>query len=191
MGRWGGGGGRVTIYSHLQKNADNSCLKPYTNYLLMPGFEGPMLSECCFGKHSSRAIARELCTSQINTLERHSTSKNLALKGLVHHFSRKYCIMTSLYRRCNVFDVILNDKGRNSVEQNAIVHDNSDQALLRPHAPLLQSLNVVNQRISKDISCDALNYFLEHRQESGITDFLFPSNVSGSPEFLLHTVFTV
>ena len=40
----------------------------YTLYLLMPGFEGTMLSECCFGKHSSRAIARELCTSQSNTL---------------------------------------------------------------------------------------------------------------------------
>ena len=43
------------------------------------------------------------------------------------------------------FDVILNDKGRNSVEQNAIVHDNSDRALLRHRAPLLQSTNVVNQ----------------------------------------------
>ena len=53
--------------------------------------------------------------------------------------------MTSLYRRCNVFDVILNDKGRNSDEQNAIVHDNSDRALhvLRPQAPLLQSPNAV------------------------------------------------
>ena len=66
-------------------------------------------------------------------------------KGLVHHFSRNYCIMTSLKRRCNVFDVILYDKGRNSVEQNAIVHDNSDRSLLRPQAPLLQSPNVVNQ----------------------------------------------
>ena len=38
-----------------------------------------------------------------------------------------------------MFDVILYDKGRNSVEQNAIVHDNSDWSLLRPQAPLLQS----------------------------------------------------
>ena len=53
--------------------------------------------------------------------------------------SCKYCIMTSTYRRCNVYDVILKDKGRNSVEQNAIVLDNSDRALL------LQSPNVVNQ----------------------------------------------
>ena len=53
--------------------------------------------------------------------------------------------MTSLKRRRNVFDVILNDKGRNSVEQNAIVHDNSDRSPLRPQAPLLQSPNVVNQ----------------------------------------------
>ena len=68
-----------------------------------------------------------------------------ALKGLVHHFYRKYCIMTSLYRRCNVLDIILNDKGRNSVEQYAIVHDNSDQSLLRHRAPLLQSPNVVIQ----------------------------------------------
>ena len=74
----------------------------------------------------------------------------------MHHFSRKYCIMTSLYRRSNVFDVILSDKGRNSVEQNAIAHDNSDRSLLRPQAPLLQSPNVVNQWISKDRSCDAL-----------------------------------
>ena len=35
----------------------------------------------------------------------------------------KYCIMTSIYRQCNVFGVILNDKGRNSVEQNATVPD--------------------------------------------------------------------
>ena len=56
-----------------------------------------------------------------------------------------------------MFDVILNNKGRNSVEQNAIVHDNSDRALLRHRAPLLQSPNVVNQWISKDLSCDALN----------------------------------
>ena len=82
-----------------------------------------------------------------------------ALKGLLHHFSRKYCIMTSLYRRCNVLGVILNDKGRNSVEQNAIVHDNSDRALLRHRGPLLQSPNVVNQWISKDLSCDALIYY--------------------------------
>ena len=74
----------------------------------------------------------------------------------MHHFSRKYCIMTSLYHRCHVFDVILNGKGRNSVEENAIVHDNSDLALLRPQAPLLQSTDVVNQWISKDLSCDAL-----------------------------------
>ena len=45
----------------------------------------------------------------------------------------------------SMFDVILNGKGRNSVEQNAIVHDNSDRALLRPQAPLLQSADVVNQ----------------------------------------------
>ena len=45
-----------------------------------------------------------------------------------------------------MFDVILNDKERNSVEQiYAIVHDNSDRALLRHQAPLLQSTNVVNQ----------------------------------------------
>ena len=78
--------------------------KVFNIYLLMPDFSGTMLSECCFGKHSSRAIARD-------------------------HFSRNYCIMTSLKRRCNVFDVILYDKGRNSVEQNAIVHDNSDRSL--------------------------------------------------------------
>ena len=53
--------------------------------------------------------------------------------------------MMSRYRRCIVLDVILNDKGRNSVEQNAIVHDNSDRALLHYRAPLLQSPNVVNQ----------------------------------------------
>ena len=64
--------------------------------------------------------------------------------------------MMSLYRRCNVLDVILNGKGRNSVEQNAIVNDNSDRSLLRHRAPLLQSPNVVNQWISKDLSCDAL-----------------------------------
>ena len=58
-----------------------------------------------------------------------------------------------------MFDVILYDKGRNSVEQNAIVHDNSDRSLLRPQAPLLQSPNVVNQWISKDLSCDALIQF--------------------------------
>ena len=34
----------------------------------MPGFEGTMLSECCFGKHSSRAIERELCTSYNKTV---------------------------------------------------------------------------------------------------------------------------
>ena len=71
--------------------------------------------------------------------------EKMALKGLVHHFSRKYCIMTTLYRRCNVLNVILNGKGRNSVEQNAIVYDNSDRSLLRHRAPLLQSPNVINQ----------------------------------------------
>ena len=96
----------------------------YNIYLLMPGFEGTMLYALC--------------------------PKNQALIGLVHHFSRKYCIMTSTYCRCDVYDVILNDKGRNTVEQNAIVHDDSDRALL------LQSPNVVNQWISKNISCDAL-----------------------------------
>ena len=62
-------------------------------------------------------------------------------------------------------DVILYDKERNSVEQNAIVHDNSDRSLLRPQTPLLQSPYVVNQWISKDLSCDALidfkNQFLK------------------------------
>ena len=58
-----------------------------------------------------------------------------------------------------MFDVILYDKGRNSVEQNAIVHDNSDRSLLRPQAPLLQSPYVVNQWISKDLSCDALSFY--------------------------------
>ena len=47
----------------------NSLYNVYlTIYLLMPGFEGTLLSECCFGQHSSRAIARELCTSQSNSL---------------------------------------------------------------------------------------------------------------------------
>ena len=67
--------------------------------------------------------------------------------------------MTSIYRRCNVLHVIRNDKGRNSVEQNAIVPDNSAGALLRHQASLLQSPDVVNQRISKDLSCDALILF--------------------------------
>ena len=53
--------------------------------------------------------------------------------------------MTSPYSQCNVYDVILNDKGRNSVEQNAIVHDNSDRVLLRLQALLLESPDVVNQ----------------------------------------------
>ena len=51
---------------------------------------------------------------------------------------------------------ILNDKGRHSVQQNAIVHHNSDRSLLRHRATLLQSPNVVNQWICKDLSCDAL-----------------------------------
>ena len=33
--------------------------------------------------------------------------------------------MTSIYYRCNVFVVILNDKGRNSVKQNVKVPNNS------------------------------------------------------------------
>ena len=53
-----------------------------------------------------------------------------------------------------MFNVILNDKGRNSVEQNAIV---PDSAQLRHQALLLHSPNVVNQLISKNLSCDALN----------------------------------
>ena len=57
-------------------------------------------------------------------------------------------------------NVILN-KGRNSVEQNAIVHDNSARALLRHYALLLQSPDVVNQWIVKDLSCDALMYWLK------------------------------
>ena len=76
--------------------------------------------------------------------------------GLVHHFSCKYYIITSIYRRCNAFDVILNDKGRNSVEQNAKVPDNSTRALLRHQTLLLQSPDVFNQWIAKDQSCDAL-----------------------------------
>ena len=51
----------------------------------------------------------------------------------------------SLFPQLLHYDVILNDKGRNSVEQNAIVHGNSDRPLLRPQAQLLQSPNVVNQ----------------------------------------------
>ena len=66
--------------------------------------------------------------------------------------------MTSIYCRCNVCDVILNDKGSNSIVQNAIVPKNSARALLHHQAPLLQSTDVVNQKISKDLSCDALNY---------------------------------
>ena len=87
--------------------------------------------------------------------------------------------MTSLYRRCNVFNVILNDKGRNSVEQNAIVHDNSDRALLRPQAPLLQSANVVNQWISKDISCDALMWKLHHQKHPDLQDISSPQLTAG------------
>ena len=40
---------------------------------------------------------------------------------------------------------MLNHKGRNSVEQNAIVPAYSAQAKLRHQAPLLQSPDVVNQ----------------------------------------------
>ena len=113
----------------------------HTIYLSRLGFEGSMFSYS--------AIARELCFPK-----QHYESivpKNQALICLVHHFFRKYCIMTSIYRQCNVFDVILNDKGCNSVEQNAIVPDNSAH-----QAPLLQSPDVVNQWISKDLLCDAL-----------------------------------
>ena len=60
--------------------------------------------------------------------------------------------MTSIQYRCNVFYVILNDKGLNPVEQNA-----RDQALSRHQVLLLQSPDVVNQWISKALSCDALN----------------------------------
>ena len=52
-------------------------------------------------------------------------------------------------------DVILNDEGRNSVKQNAIVHDNSTRALLR-HQERLHSTDVANKRLPKDLSCDAL-----------------------------------
>ena len=84
--------------------------------------------------HSSLAIAREQCFPK-----QHYESivpENQALKGLVHHYSRKYCTII-IYGSCIVFDVILNDKGHNSVEQIDIVPDNSDWALLCPQAPLL------------------------------------------------------
>ena len=41
----------------------------------------------------------------------------------------------------------------------AIVPNNSDRALLRHQTVLLQSPNIVNQWISKDLSCDALNFY--------------------------------
>ena len=42
-------------------------------------------------------------------------------------------------------DVILNDKGRNSFEENAIVSDSGARALLRHQSLLLHNPNVVNR----------------------------------------------
>ena len=70
--------------------------------------------------------------------------------------------MTSLYRRCNVFDVILNDKGRYSVEQNAIVPHNSDWALLRHKALLLQSPNAVNPASTTTLNQRWFNINFQH-----------------------------
>ena len=61
-------------------------------------------------------------------------------------FSQIY-IMTSIYRRCNAFDVILN-KGRNSIEQNAIVSDNRHYCITRHYCfRVLLSLTNEYQRI--------------------------------------------
>ena len=100
--------------------------------------------------------------------------ENMALIRLVHHFSRKYCIIMSIYCRCNVFAVIIN-QGRNSVEQNAVVPDNSDRALLRHQAlpVLLQSPDNVNQWISKDQSCDALKRYNVWTFEETLTNIVY------------------
>ena len=72
--------------------------------------------------------------------------------ALWRHFNVEAMCLTSYFTTRDV----------TPVEQNAIVHDNSDRSLLSPQAPLLQSPNVVNQWISKDLSCDALIRCIHH-----------------------------
>ena len=58
---------------------------------------------------------------------------------------------------------VLNSKGRNSFKENAIVPD----IIASPVTSLLHSPDVVNQWISKDLSCDAL-----------MVNLIFNSNVA-------------
>ena len=113
-------------------------------YLSTSGFEGVALRSI---------VPEQLLVNYVlpkATLWEHSTRKIRHFKiCLVHHISRKNCIMISIYCWCIVSDVILNGKGHNSVEQNVT------SARYYRFIP-----GVVNQWISKDLSCDALKYHM-------------------------------